>query len=724
MLLLIGAAVATLIATGKLDLVTCVLASAAVVYKAVRWWRREAPELTQRTATWLVVGYLAIFPLDLLFFSRTIAATSTNPEMYAALLAAVHFLLFVMVVRLYSASTDRDAYFLAMLAFAAILAAAILTIDTSFLILFFAFLLFGVATFVGMEVRRGARGAIVLPAQPDHERRLSRALTLATLSVAAGAIVVGGTLFFFFPRFSAGYMGRTGLQPSLMSGFSDDVELGKIGEIKKDSTVVMRVKTGSPASYPLLRWRGIALSTFDGKRWTGPGHHADMLQPDAGGWIYVGDPGQRTPEASIGLRYEVLLQPIATDTVFTAANAVSLQGNFSGESSNPGWRPRRSYLFRDATGSLSNPFRNFSPVRYFGYSRLPAVNGSKLRAANLVYPDDIRALYLQLPQLDARIAELAKNVTAGAQTPFDKAVAIEAYLRSKYTYTLNLTGKPGDDPLAHFLFETRAGHCEYFASAMTIMLRTQGVAAREVNGFLPGEFNDLAGDYIVRASDAHSWVEVYFPGSGWMTFDPTPSVAQDFGFFSRLGQYIDWMELSWNEWVINYDFGHQMQMAQIMQRSTRSWRESASAWFARQERMSKVRLRVWLNRRGAVTLVFPVALVLLLVLLRYDILGAVVRRVRAYLQLRAVMGKTAKPNPQLASRLYGELLHVLERRGFRRGASQTAMEFATAVGEASVAPAVREFTHLYAQARFGGAPCDTQRLRGLLEQVRAVLRSG
>ena len=98
-------------------------------------------------------------------------------------------------------------------------------------------------------------------------------------------------------------------------------------------------------------------------------------------------------------------------------------------------------------------------------------------------------------------------------------------MRARFTYTLNLTGKPGDDPLAHFLFETRAGHCEYFASAMTIMLRTLGIPTREVNGFLPGEYNDLGGDYIVRASDAHSWVEVYFPGNGWMTFDPTPPAA-------------------------------------------------------------------------------------------------------------------------------------------------------------------------------------------------------
>ena len=93
----------------------------------------------------------------------------------------------------------------------------------------------------------------------------------------------------------------------------------------------------------------------------------------------------------------------------------------------------------------------------------------------------------------------------------------------------------------------------------------RAVTAREVNGFLPGEFNDLGGDYIVRASDAHSWVEVYFPGEGWVTFDPTPAVAPSTAFFSRLGHYIDWLELSWNEWVINYDFAHQVQMAQILQ---------------------------------------------------------------------------------------------------------------------------------------------------------------
>jgi hypothetical protein len=348
------------------------------------------------------------------------------------------------------------------------------------------------------------------------------------------------------------------------------------------------------------------------------------------------------------------------------------------------------------------------------------VNASKLRAASTNYPEEIRDVYLQLPVLDARIPELAKGVAAKARTPYDKAVAIESFLRSRFSYTLDLTGKPGDDPLPHFLFETHAGHCEYFASAMTIMLRTLGIPSREVNGFLPGEFNDLAGDYIVRASDAHSWVEVYFPGTGWVTFDPTPAATESFGFLSRLGQYIDWMELSWNEWVINYDFAHQVQMAQILQRNTRNWTESARGWFTKKEAASKQWLRSWLDRRGEITFVLPVAIALLLVLLKYDVLRVAIRRLRLHFQLRAPEANRA--DPQLASRLYAELLRLLERRGFPRRDSQTALEFAGAVGEPNLAPAVREFTQIYAQARFGGAPCDTSRLRGLLEQIRAARR--
>src|SRR5206468_633256 len=235
------------------------------------------------------------------------------------------------------------------------------------------------------------------------------------------------------------------------------------------------------------------------------------------------------------------------DAIFVPGRFLSLQGNFSGGTANSFAASQRNYLDTDTTDTLKNPFRNSAAIRYIGVSRLPPRHAAKLRAAPLAYPNDITSTYLQLPaRLDRRIPELAREITKNSATPFDKAVRIESYLRTSYSYTLNLTGKPGRDPLAHFLFEARAGHCEYFASAMAIMLRTLGIPSREVNGFLPGEYNDLAmriarphnvvagqvivfevngflpgeyndlaGDYIVRASDAHSWVEVYFPGDGW-----------------------------------------------------------------------------------------------------------------------------------------------------------------------------------------------------------------
>ncbi len=712
----------TLVSTGKLDIVTSFAAPLIVLYKGIRWWHGRPSELSHRAATWCVVAYLAFFPVDALFLSRFSVGNSANPPLFAWLLATVHFLIFVSIVRFYSAVTDRDALFLSMLSFASILAAAVLTVDTTFLILFFIFLLFGISTFVGMELRRGALGAVspALHLHTERDRKLNRALSLSALSVACGAIVIGGVLFFFFPRFSAGYLGRASFNPSLMSGFTENVELGQIGEIKKNSAVVMRVQTGKPIGYDRLRWRGIALTSFDGRRWSTPEHNAQKLQPDDDGWIRTAEVPHKTDSPKPEMIYTVYLEPLATDAIFVPGKVISLKGNFNGENSNSFAAIRRTYIFRDSTDTLLNPFHNYSAIRYAGFSLLLPMDASKLRAASTEYSSDIASTYLQLPhELDPRIPELAKQITKNARTPFDKSLAIESYLRNRFTYTLNLTGKPGDDPLAHFLFETRAGHCEYFASAMTIMLRTLGIPTREVNGFLPGEYNDLGGDYIVRASDAHSWVEVYFPGLDWQTFDPTPAAPEnETGFLTRLGQYADWMEITWSEWVIGYDFAHQMVMAQSLQRSSRDFSDSLRAWYARQQVRGRRWMKSWHNGLGVL---IPLTVLAFLILLRFDALTAILRRLRLSWQIRSP--KTARSNPQLASGLYAELLRVLARRGMARRETQTPLEFAAAVNAPNLAPPVREFTQLYAHARFGDAPCDATRLRQLLDQVRAALRA-
>ena len=722
--MLIFTSMVSLSSTGKLDLIAVVLGPAAALFKAFRWWMGRPAELSNRVATWCLVGYLAFFPVDALFLSKFFVGGSSNPPLFTMLLAVVHFLIFAILVRFYSASTDRDALFLGMLSFAAILASAILTVDTLFLLLFFIFLLFGVSTFLGMELRRGAMGA-VSPAPnvyPDRDRKLNRALSFASLSVAVGAILLGCTLFFFFPRFSAGYLGRVSFSPSLMTGFTENVELGQIGEIKKDSAIVMRVQTGKPIGYDLLRWRGIALTNFDGKRWTSTTRNPQKLLPGEDGWIYTPEYSQKSNIPGQTIRYTVFLEPLATDAIFVPGRALSLKGNFTGETTNTFTGMRRMFILQDATETLFNSFRNYSAVRYVGSSFLPIAATARLRTAPKTYPPEISATYLQLPPLDPRIPALAREITRNANTPFDKAIRIENYLRSRYAYSLNLTGKPGDDPLAHFLFETKAGHCEYFASSMAIMLRTVGIPSREVNGFLPGEYNDLGGDYIVRASDAHSWVEVYFPNLGWQVFDPTPGGPERTpGFLTRLALYMDWMEITWNEWVIGYDFTHQLMLAQNLQHTSRNWGDGARAWFDGKQRAGKRWLKSWELRHGTLGYLLPVVLVLILVALRYNVPGELLRRARLLLQIRASQAK--RTDPQLASRLYGELLRMLARRGLTRTKAQTPFEFAAALDAPQLAPAVQEFTRLYTHARFGGAPCNAMRLGQLLEEVRSALRS-
>ena len=182
----------------------------------------------------------------------------------------------------------------------------------------------------------------------DRDRNLNRALRLATASVALGAVLLGTVLFFFFPRFSAGYLGRTSFNPALMTGFNDDVELGQIGEIKKNSTIVMRVKTGQPVAYPQLRWRGIALTHFDGRRWSEPERGAQTLSPNNEGWIFVGDGLPRNESHSPSLLYTIYLEPIASDAIFVPGKVVSLRGNFNGR--NPAtWPMHRGERICSAT---------------------------------------------------------------------------------------------------------------------------------------------------------------------------------------------------------------------------------------------------------------------------------------------------------------------------------------------------------------------------------------
>ena len=716
--------VLSLVSTGKLDLVTIIVAPAALLVKGYRWWHCHGPELNHGTATFLVVVYFLYFPVDLWWVSRMLSSDAQNPVLFSALLAAIHLLLYAMIVRLFSAGTTRDYLFLALLAFSAMMASAILTVDTTFLFFFLVFLALAISTFIGLEMRRSAEGTVHPRMAPGSRpaRKLQTALGITSAVVAVTALLAGAVIFFIIPRLNAGYLSGFNLQPSLISGFTDDVELGQIGEIKKSSAVVMRIKVeGNPVVARNMHWRGIALATFDGRRWYTEGHEPMALTEGYDGWITVPPSSSADRHYALPFEYTVMLEPLASDALFVAPEPARVHGQFFGGGLGGPRSLRRSYLTQDKTGSLANPFHNYADLRYDAISDVPNVPAENLRKSPQTYPESMRALYLQLPKLDPRIPIMAKTITSRAGNPYDKARAVESYLRGNYGYTLDLSGTPPVDPLAYFLFEKRAGHCEYFAAAMTVMMRTLGVPARYVNGFLPGEYNDVGGDYIIRASDAHSWVEVFFPDYGWITFDPTPpSDDHPAGLLSQLGFYWDWFQLQWNDWVVNYDFIHQFTLAQGVQRVSRRWTASLRERFELARSAGATHLRYWAQDASSVPPWMPILAVLLLA-------GALVvcnRQVRERLVFacRIRLGFEAPP-AQAASLFYHRMLRLLERAGWRKSASQTPIEFAASLPAGEIAAPVARLTDLCLAARFGGRSVEVSRLTGLLDEIKLSLRT-
>ncbi|MGP8157348.1 MAG: DUF3488 and DUF4129 domain-containing transglutaminase family protein [Candidatus Acidiferrales bacterium] len=724
--LLVSTGVLAIVSMGKLDMFSTFLPPAALLYKAIRVWRGKGPEISARVATWLVLAYFLFYPVDLFVLSRSLAAGAPNPALYAALLATVHLVLFATLVRLLSARTNRDYAFLAVLAVTSMLAAAILTAGTGFLAALGVFLVLAVSTFVALEIRRSAAGAVSPPLEPGSPlaRRLNRALGITSALVAASTLAVGGLLFFLIPRFTTGYLSAINLQPGLMTGFSDSVTLGEIGKIMKNSAVVMRIRIdgSDPAAAQDVHWRGIVYTNFDGRRWFTPAHNQGVLIADAAGQYWLG-PSDLPPGESHPLRYTVLMEPISTDALFVPPRLASLHGRFMNDSGGVGAPARHSFLLLDSTGSLFNPAHNETKIRYQGESNLPAVPPAELRQSPALYPDEIRSVYLQLPPLDPRIRKLAREITGASENEYDSAARIELYLKSHYGYTLDLTGSPGEDPLAHFLFVRRAGHCEYFASAMTVMLRVIGIPARYVAGFLPGEYNDVGGDYIVRESDAHTWVEVYFPRYGWITFDPTPpGNAERSGFFGRLGLYWDWFQFAWSEWVINYDFSHQITLGQNLQRTSRDLFSHARQSYERSKQRA-MRVLLALDRRIEASPYFlPGVLVFLVALLFYMRGRSMIRYAAARWALRA--RRSGNLTAPLASLEYREMLRLLERRGWKKAPPQTPLEFAAAIPSPEVSAPVAQLTELYQAARFGDHPARIEQMSSLLRSIRILLRSG
>ena len=697
----------TLAATGRMDLFTLAVMGLALAGRAVLLWQGNSFLLTPQWVTRLTLAYLPFFFFDFVF----LRAGAVN-LLERLLMATIHLLFFAAVVKLFSASQTRDYVYLAALAFAQMLAAATLTIGTSFLLFFALFLLLAISTFASFEIRR-ARDRVHSPrffALGDRPRnRLAPTLSTTSALICLGVVGLTGVLFFVIPRANRGYFSSLSRPSERMTGFSDDVELGQIGQIKQSSAVVMHIDAPELSPARPVKWRGIGLTAFDGKRWFNessaalavPGRRSFQFRQE------LFHPGQ-LPNL---LNYSITLQPIASDAVFLAPQPLSLVGPFL-------------TLWQDDAGSVYMPSNSGALVRYQVLSDIAVPTTKSLQAEQAPIPDDIARPYLQLPPTDPRVYELARQITAPYAANFDKAVAVVNYLQANYGYTLDLPEAMPPDPIAYFLWESRAGHCEFFASAMAVMLRTLGIPARLVNGFLQGQFNDLSGQFTVRASDAHTWVEVYFPTYGWISFDPTPAegrLAQAL-FFGRLSVYMDAFQTFWEEWVINYDFLHQVTLARQLERTSRQVRADSRQYFQQRYRylvaLLRTRTEALLRERG---------IMLLLVILMSLAIAAFYSRALLGAWLgdwglrRRVRQGTARPED--ATLLYLRLLKTLARRGIRKPPGVTPNEFAESVPEPS-RPLVRDFTQVYLESRFGRLPVSVPRLTSLLAQIQSPPRFG
>ena len=454
-----------------------------------------------------------------------------------------HLTVFFQVYRLLARRGDAGLGVCFLIAFAQLALASILTIHFSFLLVCAAF---AVALAWALLLRRvkeafaaAREGGDALPHEPG---RLLSAPFVGYATALTAALLVGAVaIFLLMPRLQIGLANRYSATVQV-GGFSEEVRLGDVGLIQRRSEPVMRVEVrdreGRALELPLY-YHGLALDRFDGQRWKlGDATPVPLIN-------------RRFPEraerpmpgaATITQRYT--LEPINSRVVFYVREPVELLVPLH-------------QLEAASTEGYFFPVDSGRP-EYVVHSRATRPAPDEFRAATGEYPADVVPRYLQTPELSGRVVDLARRWVGAGETRYDAALLVQQRLRDGFVYSLEQPSAGTPDPVDHFLFESREGHCEFFATAMALLLRSQGIPTRVVNGFHGGEYN-RAGDYfIVRQRHAHSWVEVYFPGLGWQIFDPTPegdgtAGEAQLGVTGLLRGWIDIAGLRWRTLVLDYD---------------------------------------------------------------------------------------------------------------------------------------------------------------------------
>jgi transglutaminase-like putative cysteine protease len=672
---------------GALDLPTAIAMLAALAARALMASGVVRLNLSGRIATALGLLCMGFYPLDQRYVSGSFV------------IATAHLVCFLAVIKILWAKTRRDFAWVRVIAMLELMAGAMVSASPSFFAFLALFLLCSVAAFASGEILRSMQPAAVEGVENPEPHRVSRAalrgfprrLTLLSSALFTGILVLTTGMFFVLPRTARAALQHIVPQRYHIPGFANEVSLGEIGEIQQHSTPVMHVRSYSLAPLPALHWRGASLSHFDGTRWYNRSTPDEWLPVDRGIAKLEATGSARTGQS---LQYEVQLTGISPDTLFFAGVPETVSVNLP-------------LLRRSAGGSVKVPRLPVAGLRY-GVHAFLEDEQAPVTTAPLPLADDARREFLELPRIDRRIVRLAREMTAGAATQEEEARAIERHLRQDYSYTLELPSSPPADPLANFLFVRRKGHCEYFASAMAVMLRTMGIPSRVATGFLGGVYNPMTGWQVLRASDAHSWVEAWIDGRGWTTFDPTPAAPAEAGsgLLSGLNLLIDAAGQFWQDWVLSYDIERQVVLASRLEQSSRRFRTDwFDGWAERLDRAA-----------GAISSHATLVGALLLAGALLAIYGRSLAHWLARLARirRARRGAAARSDATL---LYERMLAVLEKRGIRKPPWVTPLEFSKMLPAPELASRVARLTEAYNQWRFGGQRDAAARMVDLLEQI-------
>jgi transglutaminase-like putative cysteine protease len=560
--------------------------------------------------------------------------------------------------------------------------------------------------------RQGARDRTGLPVDVPRILRSRRVIgpgfLALTCVLSLPIIAFTATIFILFPRVGLSLLLLQSQQGRRMVGFSEKIDLAQVGTLREDPTVVIRFRPPTPDGGKLpeqmiLRLRGTAFDEYQGggqwARSTSERVPLARFGPDVA-LLRPADPARDTV-----LKLE--LEPLDPTVVFLPARAVALR--WTNGMDQGVFRP--PLLVRGPESTYRYEATPDRVLRYDVYVAPP----QELLEEPISSRD--RERYLQLPKsLPTRVRDLALQWTAGASTDDEKAQRIARHLSTEFTYTLSPPSGKEANPIDHFLFESKAGHCEYFSTAMVLLLRAANVPSRNVNGFVGGTLNRFGGFYTVRQRDAHSWVEAWIDRGGrggWSTFDPTPAtgaqpLAARTSFLAVLRDAFEAVSRSWDTYVVGYDLQKQITLFDRVRQSLET-----------KQRKETARETGTLPRPGRVA-----AFVVVGVAAAGAAWWLLRRRGRAGDPLD---GSARRAHEQrIATELWLSLEEALAARGAPRPRHVPPLRFTEQLRETrhdALAEEAYVLACRYTQARFGGQPLSPEEQREFTRRVQLLRRA-